>query len=110
MIATLPGVRYCNWYLIVDVMICISLINSGIEHLFVCLLATYFSPLNKCVFQSPNGSVGKESACSAEDLGSIPGSGRSPGGEHGNILQYSCLENPHGPRILVGCSPWGHNE
>ena len=28
------------------------------------------------------------------DVGSIPGSGRSPGGEHGNPLQYSCLENP----------------
>ena len=28
------------------------------------------------------------------DMGSIPGSGRSPGGEHGNPLQYSCLENP----------------
>ena len=28
------------------------------------------------------------------DLGSIPGSGRSPGGEHGNALQYSSLENP----------------
>ena len=28
------------------------------------------------------------------DLGSIPGSGRSPGGEHGNPLQYACLENP----------------
>ena len=28
------------------------------------------------------------------DVGSIPGSGRSPGGEHGNSLQYSCLENP----------------
>ena len=36
----------------------------------------------------------KESACSAGDVGSIPGSGRSPGGEHGNPLQYSCLENP----------------
>ena len=31
----------------------------------------------------------------AEDMGSIPGSGRSPGGGHGNPLQYSCLENPH---------------
>ena len=30
----------------------------------------------------------------ARDVGSIPGSGRSPGGEHGNPLQYSCLENP----------------
>ena len=35
--------------------------------------------------------------------GSIPGSGRSTGGGHGNPLQYSCLENPiHGQRNLVG--------
>ena len=37
---------------------------------------------------------GKESACNAEDRGWIPGSGRSPGGGHGNPLQYSFLENP----------------
>jgi len=36
---------------------------------------------------------GKESACSVEDPGSIPGLGRSPGGGHGNPLQHSCLEN-----------------
>ena len=42
----------------------------------------------------PGGPDGKESACNARDLGSIPGSGRSPGGEHGNLLQYSCLDNP----------------
>ena len=36
----------------------------------------------------------KESACNAGDLGSIPGSGRSPGEGNGNPLQYSCLENP----------------
>ena len=41
----------------------------------------------------PGGSDGKESACSAGDLGSIPGSGRSPGEGNGNPLQYSCLEN-----------------
>ena len=41
----------------------------------------------------PGGSDGKESACNA-DLGSIPGVGRSPGGGHGNPLQYSCLQNP----------------
>ena len=40
------------------------------------------------------GSDGKESACSAEDLDLIPGSGRSPGEENSNPLQYSCLENP----------------
>ena len=55
-------------------------------------------------------SDGKESACSAGDLGSIPGLGRSPGGGHGNPLQYSCLENPHGQRNLVGYSPQGCNE
>ena len=37
---------------------------------------------------------GKESACQAEDMGSIPGLGRSPGEENGNSLQYSCLGNP----------------
>ena len=42
------------------------------------------------------GSDGKESTCNAGDLGSIPGLGRSPGGGHGNLLQYSCLENPNG--------------
>ena len=39
------------------------------------------------------GSEGKESACNAEDQGSIPGLGRSPGEGKGNPLQYSCLEN-----------------
>ena len=37
--------------------------------------------------------MGKESACNAGDLGSIPGLGRSHGRGHGNPLQYSCLEN-----------------
>ena len=55
-------------------------------------------------------SAGKESACNAGDASSIPGSGRSPGGGHGNPVQYSCLETPHGPRSLVGYSPWGRKE
>ena len=41
------------------------------------------------------------------DTGLIPGSGSSPGGGHGNPLQYSSLENPHGQRSLAGDSPWG---
>ena len=45
-------------------------------------------------FGFPGGSDGKESTCNAGDLGSIPGLGRSPGGGHGNPLQYSCLGNP----------------
>ena len=42
----------------------------------------------------PGGLEGKVSACNAGDLGSIPGSGSSPGEGNGNPLQYSCLENP----------------
>ena len=41
----------------------------------------------------PDGSLTKESTCNA-GAGLIPGWGRSPGGGHGNPLQYSCLENP----------------
>ena len=41
----------------------------------------------------PGGSDGKESACNAGDLGSIPESGKSPGERSGYLLQYSCLEN-----------------
>ena len=58
----------------------------------------------------PGGSVVKESACNTGDPGSIPGLGRSSGGGHGNPLQYSCLENPHGQRSLADHSSWGHKE
>ena len=44
------------------------------------------------------------------DTGSIPGFGRSPGEGHGNPLQYSCLENPHGQRSLTGYHPQGYKE
>ena len=69
-------------------------------------------PLNICmnVFGFLGGSDGKESACNVGDLGLIPGLGRSPGGGHGDPFQYSCLENLHGQRSLVGYSPWGHKE
>ena len=55
-----------------------------------------------------------ESACYAGDLGSIPGSGRSPGGGPGNPLQYSCLENPMDrgfwqPLGSMGSQRIGHN-
>ena len=53
---------------------------------------------------------GEESACNTGDQGLISGLGRSPGGGHGNLLQYSGLENPHGQRSLVGYSPWGRKE
>ena len=56
------------------------------------------------------GSDSKESTCNAGDLDSVPGLGRSPGGGHGNPLQYSCLEDPYGQRNLAGYSPWGLKE
>ena len=58
----------------------------------------------------PGSSEGKASACNVGDLGSIPGTGRSPGEGNGNPLQYSCLEKSHGQRSLVGYSPWDHKE
>ena len=42
----------------------------------------------------PGGSEVKASASNAGNPGSIPGSGRAPGEGNGNLLQYSCLENP----------------
>ena len=59
---------------------------------------------------SPDGSDGKESTSNVGDLALIPRLGRPPGGGHDNLLQYSCLENPHGLRSLVGYSPGGHKE
>ena len=53
---------------------------------------------------------GKESAYNVGDLGLIPGWEDSPGEDHGNPRQYSCLENPQGQRSLVACSPWGRKE
>ena len=56
----------------------------------------------------PGGSAGKESTCNAGDLGSIPGSGRSPGKGYGNPVFLP--GEFHGQRSLVGYSPWGHKE
>ena len=50
---------------------------------------------------------GKESTCNSGDLGSIPGSGSSPGEGNGNPLQYSCLENPIDKGAWEGYGPWG---
>ena len=58
----------------------------------------------------PGGSDSKESACNVENLGLIPGLGRSPGEGYGNPFQYSCQENPHGQRSLAGYSPRGRTE
>ena len=54
--------------------------------------SSHFGPSQAFDSMFPGGSVGKESACNAGDLGSVPGSGRSPGEGNGNPVQYSCLE------------------
>ena len=83
---------------------------------FLCILIIFMlgkdivKPFHKATSTGsfPCSSVSKESACNSGDLGSIPGSGRSPGEGNGNPLQYSCLENPMDQRRLAGYSLWGH--
>ena len=55
-----------------------------------CLSAAY----SRLIVNFPYSSIGKNSACSAGDLGLIPGSGRSPGDGNGKPLQHSCMETP----------------
>ena len=78
--------------------------------LYVCSNLPIFSINSHQGF--PGGSDGKDSAGYTGDLGSIPGSGRSPGGGRGYPLQYSCLkipktEDPHGLQ-LMGSQRVGH--
>ena len=73
----------------------------------------WLSNIYKHFLGLPGCASGKESACNAGDtgdVGSILGSGRSPGGGNGNPFQYSCLENLHGQRSLAGYRTWGHRE
>ena len=65
--------------------------DPGIELKF---LASWSMQPEHPLWGFPHSSVGKESAYSLGELGSIPGSGRSPGEGNGNPLQYTCLENP----------------
>ena len=84
------------------VYICILwLINVFVsQKVKVCMLLSGASQIVLVVKKLP------ANAGDIRDVGLIPGSGRSPGGGHGNPLQYSCLEDPHGQRRLVDCSPW----
>ena len=74
------------------------------------VFVSYFKKLILLIMGFPGGSDGKESACSEGNLGSIPGSGRSPREGNGNPLQYSCLENPMDGGTWLGYSPWGRKE
>ena len=65
--------------------------------------------VDHCIYFS-GGSHGQESACNTGYPSSFPGLRRSPGGGHGNPLQDSCLENPHGQRSLACYSPRNRKE
>ena len=72
-----------------------SLISPGPELFCYYKLAHLLSFEFPLLFPGfPGSSDGKAPVCNAEDLGSIPGSGRSPGEGNGSPLQCSCLENP----------------
>ena len=63
------------------------------------------------VLAFPGDSDGKESTCNAGDLGSIPGLGRPPGGEHGNHSSNLAWRIPMDrERSLVSYGPWGGKE
>ena len=74
--------------------ICLELIKFIVFHFFKILFHISKIVIKSLCKQIPGGSDGKESACNAGDLGSIPGSGRSPGEGKGYPVQYSCQENP----------------
>ena len=61
------------------------------KYIFTYIQKSYFLSIYNGF---PSSSDGEESAYNAGDLGSIPGSGRSPGEGNGNPLQYSCLGSP----------------
>ena len=73
----------------------------------ISVVALFLLCIYVCIWASQVALVVKNLPASAGDIrdaGSVPGSGRCPGGGHGNPLKYSCLENPHGQRSLVGYS------
>ena len=70
------------------------IVNSQLNMLKNWFVSILLRLLHLCLF--PGGSEVKASTCNIGDVGSIPGSGRSPGEGNGNPLQYSCLENPMG--------------
>ena len=99
--------------LCVCVCVCVCVCMEGVPTLSVCKPETQcsaaFSNRAQACDQGgfPGVSSGKESAYQCRRRRFSPWVGKNPGVGHGNPLQYSCLENPHRQRSLVGYSPWG---
>ena len=92
--------QYLGTLLVVTLTVCYGHLVSRDPEPYAGLLPVTkndsASERTEYIWGFPDGAVGKESTHKAGDLGSIPGSGRSPGGRNSNPLQYSCLENPMG--------------
>ena len=103
-----------NRTILEDLCRLLDLSVSSYGQLQAMTLMEDYLALCACSVSFPGGSVGKINLPAMQemqaDMSLIPGLGRSPGGGHGNPLQYSCLENLHGQRSLEGYSPWGHKE
>ena len=105
-----------HWHLLFSVFLIVAILVGMKQYLIMvkqCSFSTLYCNQYIDWYQSklmgfPGGSVVKDPPVNAgdtRDAGCIPGSGRSPAAGC-NPLQYSCLENPHGQRSLVGYSPW----
>ena len=93
---------YGNLNGICILLLCENFINCNYVELVHSAFQDYY-----IIF--PCSSVGKESACNAEDSCLIPGLGRSSGEGNGNPPQYSCLENPMDRGAWPATyNPWGH--
>ena len=72
--------------------------NNNVEHIFTCIFSSIYLlwgfPVGSVIKKFPSNTV------EAGDVGLIPGSGRTPGGGNGSLLQYSCLEN------IIDRGPW----
>ena len=101
-----PSMHECMYW-------CISVYSYIHLCAYVSIYLSFYLLIHVCLWVCMylpgflGGSDSKESNCNAGRPGFDPGLGRSPGREHGNPLQYTCLENPHGQRNLAGYSPWG---
>ena len=82
-------------------IICRDLFNTYFTHWDLCIHITIYGA-SQVVLAVKNVPA---NTGDIRDAGSIPGSGRSPGGGHGHSLQYPWLDNSHGQRSLEGYSP-----